>query len=339
MLTFPRFCTLLITVLLLTACATSPPAGSAGATITIDGLRPVAEVDPRFSSYNVEMAEVVGGDFWIPYAEMDTSRGPGEFTELGEDTNRFRYRAPVDLSNRRLRTLAAALSPAFVRVSGSWANATYFHGGEGPPPATPPEGFKYVLTRGQWDGVQDFARATGADLMVSFAITDGTRDGDGRWAPDQAAALIDYTKVSGGKIDAVQFFNEPNMPTYAGAPEGYTGADFAADVAVFTDFIHRELPGVPVAGPDAVGEGGLIGGSSMPGMVPTDSLLAGRPRPDFDVFAYHHYGGVSRRCATTAPMHSPFDSALTKTWLDKTLQTYQFYVDRRDRYLSGLLYL
>ena len=124
------------------------------------------------------------------------------------------------------------------------------------------------------------------------------------------------------------------MPEYAGAPKGYTAGDFARDVATFTDFVHAELPGVPVAGPDAVGEGGLMpAGRTMP--LTTDDLLSATPEPDFDVFAYHHYGGVSRRCATEPPMHTPVDSVLTDTWLRKTLRTYDFYKERQERYLPA----
>ena len=42
-----------------------------------------------------------------------------------------------------------------------------------PPPATPPEGFGGVLTRAQWRGVVDFAKATDAALVTSFAISAG----------------------------------------------------------------------------------------------------------------------------------------------------------------------
>jgi hypothetical protein len=67
----------------------------------------------------------------------------------------------------------------------------------------------------------------------------------------------------------------------------------------------------------------------------TDDLLGAEPKPEFDVFAYHHYGGVSRRCATTPPMHSPVDSALTDTWLNKTLRTYSFYREQHDQHLPS----
>src|SRR6476661_1747975 len=89
-------------------------------------------VDERFQSYNIEMVEVIGGRFWKPYGS-NTNKGkaqepalPEGFTPAGIDPNIYRYRAPIDLSNPRLRKLAAALSPAYVRVSGTWANSAYF---------------------------------------------------------------------------------------------------------------------------------------------------------------------------------------------------------------------
>ena len=170
--------------------------------LTIDLTDPeqVAEIDERFSSYNVEMAEVVGGDFWIPYDQMDTTRmaaiGDGQ-VHLGEDQNRYRYRPPVDLSNRRLRTLARALSPAFVRVSGSWANYVYFQDNDSTKLEQAPEGFRNVLSREEWRGVLDFAAATGADLMTSFTISSGVRDTAGRWTPEQAPAAYRLYQSAG----------------------------------------------------------------------------------------------------------------------------------------------
>ena len=56
-----------------------------------------------------------------------------------------------------------------------------------PRPPTPPKGFNSVLTRRQWKGVVDFARAANAELVTSFAISAGTRDAEGvRGRPTQA---------------------------------------------------------------------------------------------------------------------------------------------------------
>src|ERR1700681_4291572 len=68
----------------------------------------VGTVDERFQSYNVEMIEVTGGRFWKPYGSRTSDR----------HSDLYEYRTPIDLTNPRLRRLAAALSPAYMRVSG-----------------------------------------------------------------------------------------------------------------------------------------------------------------------------------------------------------------------------
>ena len=35
--------------------------------VTPGAMRPLATIDERFLSYNVEMAEVIGANFWKPY--------------------------------------------------------------------------------------------------------------------------------------------------------------------------------------------------------------------------------------------------------------------------------
>lgn len=109
-------------------------------------LPQVARVDPRFQSYNVEMVEVTGGRFWAPYG------GPKDEV--------YRQRPPIDLANPRLRAAARLLAPAYMRVSGTWANTTYVPAA-GEELAAPPEGFRQVLQRPQWHGVVAFlARST-----------------------------------------------------------------------------------------------------------------------------------------------------------------------------------
>jgi hypothetical protein len=82
----------------------------------------------------VEMAEVIGGNFWNPYAAqhaaprtaVPASGGSGAVLQVGQDPAIFEARPPIDLSNARPRTLATALGPAYIRVSGTWANTVYF---------------------------------------------------------------------------------------------------------------------------------------------------------------------------------------------------------------------
>src|ERR1700678_1413130 len=175
----------------------------------------VGSVDERFQSYNIEMVEVTGGRFWKPYASQAAAnavpatppKAPSANQPVGMDPNLYQYRPPIDLSNARLRKLAAALGPAYVRVSGTWANTTYFQTTDGPAPEKPPAGFNGVLTRNEWKGVVDFAHAANAEIVTSFATSAGTRDASGTWTSAQAEAFMAFTKASGGNIAAAEYMN------------------------------------------------------------------------------------------------------------------------------------
>src|ERR1700751_4408938 len=156
-------------------------------------LKPIAKLDERFQSYNVEMAEVAGGKFWAPYPKSGES-APVAHAEQGGiyASTAFRKRAPVDLTARRLRTLAKALGPSYVRVSGTWANSVHFQESDGP--SATPAGYNDVLTRAQWAGVLNFAKAVDAKIVTSFATSEGARNADHAWNPDQARRLVEYTR-------------------------------------------------------------------------------------------------------------------------------------------------
>ena len=109
--------------LMCTALATASGAPSPGAYLSIDPakLPRVGTVDERYQSYNVEMLEVTGGKFWRPYGpELEAalkqpapSATPSESgdTPTGMNPALYQYRPPIDLTNKRLRKLAAALGP------------------------------------------------------------------------------------------------------------------------------------------------------------------------------------------------------------------------------------
>ncbi|HVT97230.1 MAG TPA: hypothetical protein VHE33_06955, partial [Acidobacteriaceae bacterium] len=255
-------------------------------------------VDPRYLSYNVEMVEVTGGRFWRPYASLAQAakdKPAPSATQPGDMSALYEYRPPLDLSNERLRKLAAALGPAYIRVSGTWQNSTYFQNDDQPALAKPPEGFRSVLTRAEWKGVIDFARVADARIVTSFAVSPGTRNADGVWQPEQAQALLDYTRAAGGTIAAAEFMNEPNFPSAGGAPSGYDAAQYGRDARIFGVFLHKQSPHTIFLGPGSVGEGITLmpAGSHMPQItfLHSEDLLQATG-PIFDAFSYHFYGAV-----------------------------------------------
>jgi len=302
----------------------------------------IGSVSERYQSYNVEMIEVTGGRFWKPYGTEPDAAGPqpapaagtqGAEAPAGMNADLYQYRPPIDLDNARLRKLAAALGPAYVRVSGTWANTTYFSATD-PPQAAPPAGFKGVLSRVQWKGVVDFARAVDAQIVASFATGAGTRDTAGVWTPEQAARLVDYTSAIGGRIAAAEFMNEPNLAVMGGAPAGYDAAAYGRDFKRFHAFARAAAPDMLILGPGSVGETADEPAPGDGSTLKTRALLVASRPAGVDAFSYHHYGALSQRCAAMGAQTTP-DAALSEEWLGRTDQTLALYRKLRDAFEPG----
>jgi len=290
-------------------------------TLTPSSLPRIGSVDVRFQSYNIEMVEVTGGWFWKPYrSEPGTAyaRPPGSLNDSKQDTRLFQYRPPIDLGNSRLRKLAAALAPAYLRVSGTWANSTYFATSDDAPSA-PPMGFGGILTHQQWRDVVDFSHAVDASIITSFAISAGVRDAAGVWTSDQARRLLDFTTAVGGHIAAAEFMNEPDLPAIGGAPTRYSAAQYARDLQIFLAFIKQADPGLQILGP------GTIGADAIPVelLASAGSALA--------AVSFHSYGGLSKRCQGGV---TP-EAALSEEWLSRSQRALDYYVRLRDRFAPG----
>lgn len=300
-------------------------------------LRPIGRVDERFQSYNVESVEVTGGNFWAPYPKLGEKRQEGAAGPHGTEfaTNAYQKRDPIDLrGNQRLRKLTQALGPAYMRVSGSWANSIYFQD-DAEPAGVPPSGYQGVLTRAQWGSVLEFAKAVDAKILTSFAISPGARRPDGSWDPDQAKRLFAYTQSLGGTIDAVELMNEPNVSRTPYAP-----ADYARDHAALRSLVSRVSSRTAIVGPGSTGEAGFKLFANPPEAMSTARLLSGNPPARFDVFSHHFYGAVSQRCKSLGERNgtevtTSAEEALSETWLARADQAQTFYKAVRDRFAPG----
>jgi heparanase len=297
--------------------------------LNISSLKKIGTVDQRFQSYNIEMCEVIGGDFWVPYEKMDSVKkfsGKTGFAALKWKID------PINLYEPKLRNLARALGPAYVRVSGTWANDTYFQNNDNKKLDKAPTGFNNILTRAQWKGVVDYCKAVDGKIVGSFAISDGMHNADGTYNVEQVKDLIEYTKSIGGEFTAAEMFNEPTFASHGSAPKGYNAQNYANDFAVFNDFVTRYYPEMMVIGPGSVAEGGVLNtGGEIKMDIATEDIMQKLPKNAFKAYAYHYYGGVSIRCggAQTA------ESVLTNEWLSKTEKGLAFYKESRDKYTPG----
>lgn len=312
--------------------------------LTPSTMKPIGTIDERYQSYNVEMLEVTGSKFWKSYeairkaAVSGGSKGEAQSGDapVGMDPGLYQYRLPLDLANKRLRAMAQALAPAYMRISGTWANTTYFANTDSSP-KEPPQGYGGVLTHQQWLAGIDFSRAVNAPIVTSMPTSEGTRGPDGLWQPDQARRWLAFTKAHGGTVAAVEYMNEPTLAAMGGAPKGYDATAFGRDYRVFNACMRKEFPDTKLLAPGSVGESYAdwavaVGGYGDQATLPAADLAASTT--DADEFSYHHYGGGSQRCEDQGFQTTP-DQALSEDWLGRTDQTLAYYRDVRDKNMPG----
>lgn len=276
-------------LLLLAAC------GDRSSTST-DGLAPAAIVSDRFLSVAVDMDQLAGGTFWDPAGGPDQVPVP-----------------PYDFSRERLRNLARALAPAYLRLGGSASDRTWYD--LSAVPGTPPPGFDLVLTRAQWDRANAFARELGFATVLTVAAGAGPRDAERRWTPDNARELLAYSVRRGYPLEVLEFGNEPNLFAVRAKLSGYTAEAFARDLGTFRALRDEVMPGVPIFAPGNIytrtqGEdvvAGLVFGPRATEILP---LVGSR----LDGVNYHYYAAISTRCPTGPRVD--LDGALEPAYLD-----------------------
>lgn len=308
-------------------------------TIVPSSLKQIGLVDERFQSYNIEMAEIIGGNFWKPYDKKSLSK-PTTSSQVEnsaasiDHSNSSLYQAipPINLYEKRLRILATALGPVYVRVSGTWANTVYFKNND--LDTALPKGFNGTLSKSQWKGVIDFNKAVNGKLVTSFSVGEGVRDNEGIWTPTEAKKIIDYTKSIGGDIAAAELFNEPNIGS-AGGVKGYTEEKFAKDVDVFSKFSKSTIPTMSIVGPGSISLGVTPRLKSIQ-MMDNEKMLSIQPQAKFDVFSYHFYGAVSQRCAAFGKeLTTSIEDALSEAWLARTDTVFATYNSLYKKFTPG----
>ena len=300
-------------------------------------------MNPRLVSYNVEMTEVTGGTFWKAYTEAQVD-GTEEFPVIKDWTNMANLQQwydPIDTTNPRLIKLAKELGSAWIRVSGTWANKTYYDF-DNKYEGKVPEGFQSVLTKEQWLNLLDFVKAVDGKLLVSIANCPGIHAANEPMPFEQAELLFRTSKEYGVPIAAAEFTNEPNLIALSGLPQGYTAEDHARDHDLFGAWLKENYPECLFVGPCTVGDiemfgmgndgagGGMAAGFQM---VTTEQLL-GDYKSAMDVFSYHYYNGVSERGAAMGG-HWPYQAILSEPYMGVAAHCARQYVPKRDKYVPG----
>lgn len=307
----------------------------------------IRTVDERLMSYNIEMTEITGGTFWKAYtpeqiAGTEEFRFSGNMTDFTAMADLMQVYPPIDLYDEKLRRLAKALGPAWIRVSGSWATKTYYNF-DGTTGGKAPAGYASVLTKEQWIGVLDFVKAVDGKLLISVSNCAGDHPLNGELDLTQTKKIFDFSHAYGVDIAAAEFMNEPNMLEFSGAPKGYTAADYARDQDIFFGWVRKHYPDCLLVGPCTTGDTSVISsdkgmGAGIANMIKTcttDELMAGTKVPP-DVFSYHYYNGISERLVSMMPAaHWSGDEAHTDAYLAVAPENARNHAPLRDQYVPG----
>ncbi len=312
-------------------------------------LQLIREINPRLVSYNVEMTEVTGGTFWKSYTEGQIAgkesfpKIEGGFSNHTALAGLMQYYPPIDTTDNKLISLAKELGSVWIRVSGTWATKTYYDF-EGTTNGKAPEGYQSILTRQQWANILSFVKAVDGKLLVSASNCAGDHKDGAPLDLTQIKKLFALTDELGGKIDAFEFMNEPNMLQISGAPVGYTFEDYVRDQDIANGWVRENYPECLIVGPCNTGmtdEGNSeeqmkkmgAGIGNMMTMGSVHDLMRGH-QVKMDVYSYHYYNGISERLESVMPTgHWPAEAAHTDMYLEVAPSCARMNAPARDKYV------
>jgi heparanase 1 len=261
-------------------CESRPPAEAPvrDRVVSVGMGAPVGTIDERFLSVAVDTAQVVGATFWNPEAGLEGAGGSYPVP-------------PYDFARPRLRRLAQELAPAYLRIGGTTADKVFYDMSAEPVGAAPSP-YRAVLTRRQWDGVADFAGALGYRIAFTLNAGPGPRDAANAWHPDNARALLEYSRAHAVPVALWDFGNEANAyPVTISLGYGVPPAQLARDAAAARALVHEVTPGALLAAPSSAYW--PVAGEFM--SLYADFLASGGGSV-VDVVTWHYYPTQSRRC-------------------------------------------
>lgn len=272
---------------------------------------PVAEIDPRYLSFSVDISVLAGGYWWE--GALDSKRGLG--------TLRI---APLTLTSKKLDRLVQLLGPAYLRIGGSEADKIHYFD----KPAA--EGDALVLTRQQWDELHRFVSRNGLKLIFTCKYGLFKREHHGRWQGDELLSLLEYSKARGYNIDVFELGNELNAYwAFHGLLSQPRAINLARDYNQFFSLVKRDFPDAKISGPGSA-FWPKLGETVKPISNITPRFLANL---DFqlDIVDWHYYPFQSDR----SPVRTR--RARVEHLLDpKSFEYYRLYSNRlsalRDRY-------
>jgi len=246
--------------------------------------RPLFETDDRFLSVNIDWAQIVGAPWWDP-------SGAREWKPT------LKLARKIDFTSEKLKQLTQALGPLIIRVGGSSGDDVGYDEKTSAP---------YRLTQERWGEIRSFAQSVKARLLVGLNGGPSSRDTNGAWRPESAAALLDEFKKNPDEVEGVELGNEANAYAFRyGFSNFIKASQWISDLkSLRSELQHRNIS-TKIMGPSS---------AFWPVLHEPFSWLFGlfKPLADqkglLDVLTWHYYPTQSMRCSVNVRRTTPFFS-------------------------------
>lgn len=288
--------------------------------VSIDTQKPIHRVAPEYLSFAIDSSQIVGGKWWNPEADK---------IEMGSGS----LHAPVfDFNRPRLDILTQALTPAYLRIGGSEADKIYYDlsGAETP---KKPEGYHSVMTKSQWDQVNQFVKRNQLKLVFTLNVGPSSRRKDGSWDPKNAESLLKYSAENNFSVNVWEMGNELNLYWYIYGPSAQVPVEqYHQDLTTGRKLVKKYYPDALFSGQGSaywplLGEPLSFFFSFMPDYMEQSGSLV-------DVVSWHYYPQQSRRGLIASRRAKP-SRLLNLSYLNEVKHWGQKIQKLRDQFSPG----
>ncbi|MDE2588777.1 MAG: glycoside hydrolase, partial [Patescibacteria group bacterium] len=150
--------------------------------ITIDFTRPLFTLDDKYLSFAIDGSLAFGGHWWSPSGSVEWGMGKNKVL-------------PLDVQNKKLIKLTAALAPAYLRIGGTEADKLIFN-----EPSSKDN--THQLTPSMWDKMNEFINKTGMKMFFTANAGPLVRNKQHEWQGSNFEKLLVYSKEKKYALDA-----------------------------------------------------------------------------------------------------------------------------------------
>jgi heparanase 1 len=228
-------------------------------------LNKVHTIDAYFTSFCIDMSQLLGKDWW-------SSSLKKTFSLSGKES------APkLNLDSSKLRNYTKQLTPAILRIGGNLADKVSY--GEKLP------GYTYHIPFSVLESLDDFVSSLHMKLFITLNAGKGPRENK-KWTSKNAEILLQYLKKTTTPIAGFEFGNEPNAFILSGLR--LTGKQYAEEYSRCRNLVKQYYPNSPLTGCSSafwpyIGEGYPLMKSFL------------KHAKDIDVISWHFYPQQSKR--------------------------------------------